>query len=181
MDDPIMTCDMFNDIIDNTKKEEKMENTSKFGEVCGNLWSNALDLYYSSENKLGAVYTLGTIAKIYIKSYVKVDELRDMLNIALTEKDHSQVKKILYRLENYLNDEKAMCSMYSLVKQDYERIVNEYIDSITNTALVVSIPTFDDLETNVREYIGVKQTNVNEKLEQQADLANKYLDSILGK
>lgn len=115
------------------------------------LWANALDLMTHTNNKLGEVYRISQIVRIFASNKAKVDNLREQLAIAEKKKDIYMLKHVA-KLAGYCQEEKGFDKMWSTVSHDYDILVRDFIDTTTNENLLMTIPTSEEILEKAQKY-----------------------------
>lgn len=136
------------------------------------LWASALDMMTYSENKLGEIYRLSQIVRLFAGNKAKVDNIRDQFADAKQRKDIHDIQRIA-KLAGYVQEEKGFDKMWSTVSHDYDMIVKDFCDASTNPNIILTIPTADEILEQKQKYY---TEPVKEKFERALETAEALIN-----
>lgn len=135
------------------------------------LWASALDMMTYSENKLGEIYRLSQIVRLFAGNKAKVDSIRDQFAEAKQRKDIRDIQRIA-KLAGYIQEEKGFDKMWSTVAHDYDMIVKDYCDACTNPNILLNIPTSEEILEQKQQYYA-------EPVKEKFDVALQTAEALL--
>lgn len=144
----------------------------EYVEVLQNLWNCALDMMTYSENKLGEIYRISQIVRLFAGNKAKIDNIRNQFAEAKRRKDIHDIQRIV-KLTGYVQEEKGFDKLWSRVAHDYDTIVKDFCDTSTNPNMLLTIPTADEILEQKQQYY---TEPVKEKFEQALQTAEAYLN-----
>lgn len=143
----------------------------KYTQAASELWESALNMMTYASNKLGAIYTLSSVLRIFASGRVYIEELGRQFAEAKEKHDTATLQSIIRKVE-YAQDKKVLSHLWDIVAEEYGKAVVEYTDTITNDNVILSIPLPETILEQCRQRF---EETREEKFHQALESAEAFL------
>lgn len=108
------------------------------------LWENAVDLFNYTTNRLGELYRISSVVRMFAYNKAKMDKIREDLDKAIKNNDMAELRRIK-KLMEYNQELKAWDSMWTEVSRDFDNLITNYGSDAEITDSEYQIKTADEI------------------------------------